>query len=192
MAWAPLSTYLYGMHQVVSALGLHLLGQIPSQQDIFSKRSLGRNHKIDPFFPTPKPHPLSPLTEGPPLLYWLGTSGCALALMYEFHYPLHLSSFTPVSFLALLPCLILLCISSVHAYPSRHGGYRLLGWYYFLLIPYGLGHWLAQVPIQPIYWAFALVTSLPAMPMDLLAVIPAMLAHWVFYHFPWASMAHLL
>ena len=56
----------------------------------------------------------------------------------------------------------------------------------------GLDIGLAEVPAHPVHWAFALATSLPAMPMDLLIVIPAMLAHWAFYQFSWASTAYLI
>ena len=53
---------------------LLLLGKIPSQQDIFPKRSYGRKPNIDPLFPPPPNHTLwIPLTVGPPPLYWLGT-----------------------------------------------------------------------------------------------------------------------
>ena len=53
---------------------LLLLGKIPSQQDIFPKRSYGRKPKIDPLFPPPPNHALwIPLTMGPPPWYWLGT-----------------------------------------------------------------------------------------------------------------------
>ena len=58
--------------------------------------------------------------------------------------------------------------------------------------PIGLDIGLAEVPAHPVRWTFALVTYLPAMPMDLLAIIPAMLAHWVFHLFSWASTIHLL
>ena len=53
---------------------LLLLGKIPSQQDIFPKRSHGWKPNIDPLFPPPPNHALwIPLTVGPPPLYWLGT-----------------------------------------------------------------------------------------------------------------------
>ena len=48
---------------------------MPSQQNISPQRSLSGNLKINPFFlPTARPHPLKPLTRGPPSMYWLGTS----------------------------------------------------------------------------------------------------------------------
>ena len=54
---------------------LLLLGKIPSQQDIFPKRSHGRKPNIDPLFPPQSNHALwIALTVGPPPLYWLGTS----------------------------------------------------------------------------------------------------------------------
>ena len=77
--FSPHLSYLTRMdkdlHKVVTALYLPLFSEMPSQQGIFPKRSLGRNPKIDHFSPTTKPHPLNPLTEGLPFLYWLGTRG---------------------------------------------------------------------------------------------------------------------
>ena len=177
--FSPHLSYLTRMdkdlHKVVTALYLPLFSEMPSQQGVFPKRSLGKNPKIDHFSPTTKPHPLNPLTEGLPFLYWLGTRGGALALLCAFHYPLHLSSFTPTPFLLFLPCLILLflpclillCVFYVHAYPPWHGGCGL----------FGLDIGLVEVPAHVVRWAFALITSLPTMPMDPLATIPAMLAH---------------
>ena len=51
-----------------------LLGKIPSQQGIFPKEVTSGNQIQTHFPPTTNPHPLNPLTMGPPLLYWLGTS----------------------------------------------------------------------------------------------------------------------
>ena len=45
---------------------------------------------------------------------------------------------------------------------------------YFLM---GLDIVLAEVPIYPAHWASAPIASFLAVSMDLLAVIPAMLAH---------------
>ena len=45
--------------------------------------------------------------------------------------------------------------------------------YFFM----GLDIGLVEVPAHVVHWAFALVTSLPTMPMGPLATIPAMLAH---------------
>ena len=67
---------------------LLLLGEMSSQQDISPQRSLSRNSKIDFFFlPIAKPHPLIPLTRGPPFMYWLGTSRWCLGpvCMPHFH-----------------------------------------------------------------------------------------------------------
>ena len=48
----------------------------------FLQKSLSGNPKIDyPLLPTTKPHPLLPLTHGPPPLYWLDTSGWCLNLV---------------------------------------------------------------------------------------------------------------
>ena len=50
------------------------MDKIPSQQDIFPKRSHGRKPTIDPLFPLPPNHILwIRLTVGPPPLYWLDT-----------------------------------------------------------------------------------------------------------------------
>ena len=71
----PLSHYLALWHASdgINHL-LLLLGKIPSQQDIFPKRSYGRKPNIDPLFPPPPNHALwIPLTVSPPPLYWLGT-----------------------------------------------------------------------------------------------------------------------
>ena len=52
---------------------LFLLGKIPSQQDIFPKRSHGRKPNIDPLFPpTTKPHLLNPFNRGPTSLVLTG------------------------------------------------------------------------------------------------------------------------
>ena len=72
----PLPHYLALWHALDDLNRLLLfLGKIPSQQDIFPKRSHGRKPNIDPLFPLPSNHALwIPLTVGPPPLYWLGTS----------------------------------------------------------------------------------------------------------------------
>ena len=61
------------MHQVVSTCVYIFLGEMSSQQSIFPKGvSIGPPEEIH-FLPTAKPHPLNPLTEDPPPMYWLGT-----------------------------------------------------------------------------------------------------------------------
>ena len=60
---------------------------------------------------------------------------------------------------------------------------------YFLM---GLDIALAEAFVHPACWAFAPITSFLAVPMGLLAVILAMLAHWVYYLFSRASTTHLL
>ena len=80
----------------------------------------------------------------------------------------------------------------------------------FVLIPYGVksvGSWactasfysfmgldivLAKAPARLAHWASISVVHFLAMPMDLLNVIPAMLAHWIYYLFPRALTIHLL
>ena len=48
----------------------------------FSQKSLSENPRIgSPFLPTARPYILLPLTHGPPLLYWLGTSWWYLSLV---------------------------------------------------------------------------------------------------------------
>ena len=68
----PLPHYLALWHALDDLNRLLLfLGKIPSQQDIFPKRSHGRKPNIDPLFPPPPNHALwIPLTVGPPPLYW--------------------------------------------------------------------------------------------------------------------------
>ena len=86
----------------------------------------------------------------------------------------------------------------------------------------GLGIVLAEAPARPTYYSFSChayglvgchsyhvgplnLLPLPLgfhkpftlllpliMPLGLLAVIPVMLAHWIYFLFSWASMAHLL
>ena len=60
---------------------------------------------------------------------------------------------------------------------------------YFLM---GLDIALAEALVHPARWAFAPIISFLAVPMGLLAVIPAMLAHWANHLFPWAFTTHLL
>ena len=49
----------------------------------FPQKSLGGNSIIGfPLLLTARPYPFLPLTHGPPLLYWLGTSGWCLSLMH--------------------------------------------------------------------------------------------------------------
>ena len=58
----------------------------------FSQRGLSGNPKIDHLFlPTTRPHPLIPLTCGPPPMYWLGTSRWCLGPLYILHF--HLNPF---------------------------------------------------------------------------------------------------
>ena len=136
-----------------------------SQQGISPKKSLGRNSKINHFLPTIKPHPLNLLIEDPPLLYWLGTSGCAPALVWVslsfvfiFFYSHAISLF--------LPCLILLRVLG-SCYPSwcEECG---LGLVLPPFIPFvGLDIVLAEAPACPARWASISITPFLAMPMGL-------------------------
>ena len=166
------------MHQVVSVVCLPLLGQMPSQEGIFPERSLGRNHKIDPFSPHHQTTPSKSLDRGP-------TSPILARYKWVVLWSLCMRSTTLHICLLLLPC---------HFYRSYHISFCYVSLVFVLILHgmKGMGSWastnssyflmgldisLAKVPIHPIRWAFALVTSLLAMPMDSLAVIPAMLAH---------------
>ena len=82
-----LSIYLYGMHQVVQAFCLPLLGKMPSQQGIFSKRSLKRNPKIDHFSPHHQTTPFKTLDFGLTSLVLVGYRQVV-------HWPLYTSSTT--------------------------------------------------------------------------------------------------
>ena len=56
----------------------------------------------------------------------------------------------------------------------------------------GLDIALAEALVHPAPRASTLITSFLAMPMGLLAAIPAMLTNWANYLFPWAFTTHLL
>ena len=207
------------MHKVVPALCLPLFSEMPSQQGIFPKRSLGKNPKIDHFSLTTKPHPLSPLTEGLPLLYWLGTRGWCSGPSVCVPLPFAFVLFYSHAIFAILAMSHFVVLAMSHSavcflsYPPWHRGCGLLSLYYFLLLPHGLGHWLGRspCPCSPLgfcscyfssYYAhgpigchschvsplsflpiflrfhspFTLLLPL-VMPMGLLVVILAMLAH---------------
>ena len=158
-AWAPLSTYLYGIYQVVPSLYLPLLGKMPSQQGIFPKRGLGRNSKIDHFSPHHQTTPSKSLHRGP-------TFHVLVRYKWVVLQPLCVCS------TILCICLLLLphhfCVGSWACTVSSY-------------FPMGLDIGLAKVPAHLVRWSFVLVTSLLAMPIDLLAVILAMLTHWALY-----------
>ena len=133
----------------------------------------------------------------PPLLYWLGTSGWCFGPYVCIPLPFVFVFLYFHAILPFLPCLILLCVSYVHDYPPWHERRGLLGlgsWTCTIssYFPMGLDIGLAKVPTYPVRWAFTLVTSLPTIPMSLLAIIHVMLAHWAYYLFSWVFLAHLL
>ena len=160
------------------------LGEMPSQQGIFPKRSLDKNPKIDLFSPTTKAQPLNPLTESPPLLYWLGSCRwCSSPCV---------SSTILYVCLLLLPhrfchsCLISFCCMFVlipHSETSV-GSSACTASFYSLRGP---GHCLGKSP----YWSnslgFHFCCSFSCHAYGL-----AMLAHWTYYLFHWAPVAHLL
>ena len=118
---------------------LPLLGKMPSQQGIFPKRSYSWKPKIDSFPPTTKPHPLNLLIMGPPLLYWLGTSGwcfgpCVLVLVsfaFGFFHPYVVSTIPAMSHSAVSLLLVLI-------FHDTKG----MSLHYFFLFPHGLAYWL--------------------------------------------------
>nr|POE83688.1 hypothetical protein CFP56_31413 [Quercus suber] len=78
-------------------------------------------------------------------------------------------AFALIASLLAMPMGLLAVIYAI-AYPPQHEGCELLGLHYFFM---GLDIGLVEVPVHPIRWAFALIASLLAMPMGLLAVIYA-------------------
>ena len=187
-----LSLYLYGMHQVVQALCLPLLGEMPSQQGIFPKRSLSRNPKIDPFSLHHQTTPSESLDRGP-------TSPILAGYMQVVLRPLYVSSTTlcicrllfPISAILSMShsatCLLCSCLSST----ARRA------WVPRLVLSFLISSWVwtsswQKPPTRPARWAFTPVTSFLAISMGLLVVTPTVLAHWVYYLSPQASMAYLL
>ena len=108
-----------------------------------------------------------------------------MALTCAFHYPLHL---LPRHFHVSFYSASLVFVLILHGMKGVGSGTCNVSFYF----PTGLDIGLAKVLAHPIHWTFALVTYLPAMPMDLLAVILVMLVHWVFHIFSWAFATHLL
>ena len=218
------------------------------------KKSLDKNPKIDLFPPTTKPHSLNPLTEDPPLLYWLGSSRwcsslyvsstilyvCLLLLLRHFYH----SCLVSFSMFMLIPHNVKsmgswACITSFYSLrgldivlvkaPSHPTRWASIFVAPFLAMSIGLPCWPIGLItfsfglLRPIYFTFTScyahepvvchschAGSLDLLPlflgfhnpfalllplvvaMSLLAVIPAMLAHWVYYLFSWASTTHLL
>ena len=91
-------------------------------------------------------------------------------------------------------CHVSFCCVSLMFMPILNGMKGVGSWACTIssYFPVGLDIGLAKVPTYPVYWAFTLVTSLPTMPMSLLAIIHVMLAHWAYYLFSWVFSAHLL
>ena len=152
---------------------------MPSQQGIFPKRSYGWKSKID-FFPLIPDHTLWISWPRAHLSYigWVQVGG-ALALVCSFHYPLRLFSFMPMSF---LPCLVLLCVSSTHAYLPRKG-VSASGFSLFLLIPSWacLLVWHKFLPNQFVgLLFFFLINSVPLVSFSFIAVVMGLSAHWFF------------
>ena len=103
----------------------------------FPQKSLSGNSRIDfPLLLSTKPYLLLPLTHGPPLLYWLGTSGWCLSLM-----------------LAPLPCEFRACLSFMRL-PSPGGlsGF-CYSFYHLFLTSYGVDELLG---LRSLYLAFFL------------------------------------
>ena len=117
-----LTTYLYGMYQVVLAhTYLFWVKSHPSRT--FPQRSLGGNSIIDPvFLPIAKPHPLNTLTRGPPPMYWLGTSRWCLGPLCTLYSVCDCFFLAFTSLLLLFRWLVFLCILAC-VYPLWHGGF---------------------------------------------------------------------
>ena len=120
------------MHLVISThISLFWVVCYPSK--IFPQKSLSENPRIgSPLLPITKPHPLIPLTHGPPFLYWLGTSWWCLSLMR--------APFPCVS----MACLLLMC------FPWPEG----------LSVHFVARSWPLMVWMG--LWAFVLYISLPS------------------------------
>ena len=196
--WVSLSSYLYGMHQVVLTLCLPLLGEMPSQQGIFPKRSLGRNPKIDSFSSHHQTTPSESLDRRPTSLAMpIGPIGC-----HFFHVGLWGSFYlfswafsTCLFYFYLLLCpwacwLLFLPCWSTGLFTSVLG----LPWPIYFIFTYCCAHgpagcyscYTSPLGFFPLslgsHGLFTLLLPFVVL-MGLLAVIPAILAHWVFYLF---------
>lgn len=185
-----LSTYLYSMHQMVLTLCLPLSSVISSQQGIFSKRSFGRNSKIDHFSPYHQTTSFESLDCGPtppiltryklmvlqPLCVHSTTLYvCLLLLPRHFCRSYHVS----LCYVSLVFALILYGMKGVDFRAYIVSSYFLIS----------LGIILAEVPAHFVHWALALIASLLTMPIGLLAVTRLLGSPSLF---SWVSMAHLL
>ena len=108
--------------------------------------------------------------------------------------PLFLHSTTLCVCLLLLQChfchschVFFCCMSCVHAYPPQYK--RCIISSYF---PMGLDGVLAEVLAYPTHWSSTPIVFFSCLVCSLLVIISAMLAHWAYYLFPWASLIHLL
>ena len=167
-----LSLYLYGMHQVVQALCLPLLGEMPSQQGIFPKRSLSRNPKIDPFSLHHQTTPSESLDRGP-------TSPILVGYMQVVLRPLYVSSTTlcicrllfPISAILSMShsatCLLCSCLSST----ARRA------WVPRLVLSFLISSWV---------WTSSWQKPLPVQPVGLLLLLP------LFLLYLWACQLSLL
>ena len=187
---------------------LPLLGEMPSQQDIFPKKFEREPQNKPHFLPTAKPHPLNTLTHSLPPMYQLGTSRWCPSPLCTFHFVCVCSflAFTP--FLLLLCYLVLLYILAC-VYPLWHERYVGFWAHVFFLLSHPR---LGIVPAKA-HALFFMVMGLLAInlvillhcvchdlvlplllitPMGLLAGVPTILAHWPINSLQWASLVHLL
>ena len=139
---------------------------MPSQQGIFPKRSLDGNPKIDHFSPHHQTTPSKSFHRGL-------TFPVLVRYKWVVLQPLCVHSTILCICLLLLPSYF--CVGSWACTVSSY-------------FPMGLDIGLAEVPTHLVPWAFVLVTSLLAMPIDLLAVIDPL----GFSPFFWVSATHLL
>ena len=173
------------------------------------------------FLPTTKPHPLNVLIEGPPPLYWLGTSKwcfspCVSSIILCICLPRHSYCSCLISFYyACWACAYLPRCEGCVGFWARIASLAfLMDWvlsgqkflpftklYFcnsFSCYAHGTAscHFCHVGPLGllPLFLGFLgpFTLSLPLIvPMSLLAFIFAMLAHWVYYLFSWVSSAHL-
>ena len=151
---------------------------MPSQQGNFPKRSYSQKPKINSFPPTSKSHPLSPLTAGPPFLYWLGKSGrcsgpCVLVPLSSVFVFFHSHAVSAVPAMSSsVVCLFCQCLSST---TRRAWAFRLA---LFLLISSWVSTlaWHKFLPNQFIgLLSFFLISS------GIVAFLLFLLCPWVYW-----------
>ena len=160
----------------------------------FSQRGLSGNPKIDPLFlPTTRPHPLIPLTCGPPPMYWLGTSRWCLGPLYILHFHLNpfLSSLHAISVASMFvwfcytfwwvfnSCSVKEICDFGLMFPTFHSSISYYPWAYGLML---LPYWptFHIFPTFGLYWP----TFLLCQPISFLELpCPHLLLLYLFYSY---------